>query len=301
MSIMVEITNVFYSRGIPLEGNVSFPDSPKGPCPLVLLCHGHSRNKNDGLDFLAQELASQGIASFRIDFRGCSGTIGRFDLLPRLNWRDDIDNALVFITHEEGIDPERIGMAGISMGGSMTLNSAANDIRIKCAVAMAPISDLRRNFYNIWKNYLGEKGFADMLRLLEEDKLRRVRTGISGFISSAYLCGKTGQEELEYLYDNCREQIEGRYNNNYVTLEGVEDTLKFVPENDAEKIAIPIMFVHGKNDCLVAISESEKVYERIKSKHKELYLVEGCDHNIPQDPRRKEVFPRIAAWFRQYL
>jgi dipeptidyl aminopeptidase/acylaminoacyl peptidase len=298
---MVEAVKVFYSRGIPLEGIITFPDGLKGPFPLVLLCHGHSRNKNDGLDLLALELASQGIASFRMDFRGCSGTVGRFDLLPRLNWRDDIDNALVFITHEEGINPERIGMAGISMGGSMTLDSAANDKRIKCAAAMAPVANLRRNFYKIWQNCLGGKGFQDMLRLLEEDKLRRVRTGISGFISSAYLCGKTGQEELEYLYENCREQVAGRYNNNYVTLEGVEDTLKFVPEEDAEKITIPIMFIHGKDDYLVAISESEGVYNRVKSEHKELYLVEGCDHNIPQDPKRKEVFPRIAAWFKQYL
>jgi fermentation-respiration switch protein FrsA (DUF1100 family) len=86
-----------------------------------------------------------------------------------------------------------------------------------------------------------------------------------------------------------------------VTLEGVEDTLSFAPEDDAEKITIPIMLVHGKSDCLVAISESEAIYKRVKSQHKELYLVEGCDHNIPQDPMRAEVFPRIAAWFKQYL
>jgi dipeptidyl aminopeptidase/acylaminoacyl peptidase len=298
---MIEKAKVFYSRGIPLEGIAAFPDGSKGPFPLVLLCHGHSRNKDDGLNLLAQELASHEVGSFRIDLRGCSGTVGRFDLLPKLNWRDDIDNALVFITHEEGVDPDRIGMAGISMGGSMTLDSAANDKRIKAAVAMAPVANLRRNFYNIWKKSFGEKGFEEMLKKLEDDKLRRVRTGISGYISSAYLCGKSGQEELDYLYENCREQVEGRYNNNYVTLEGVEDTLKFVPEDDAEKITIPIMFVHGKNDYLVAISESEAVYQKAKSKFKELYLVEGCEHNIPQDPKRKEVFPRIAAWFKQYL
>jgi len=284
-----------------MGGILRLPDEGSGPYPAVVLCHGHSRHKNDGLDLLAQHLGGKGFATFRFDFRGCGGTVGRFNLLPNHNCREDLANAITFLGSEPDVDPKRIGTAGISMGGSLVTQNAADDSRVKCTVAMAPVADLGRNFKNIWKTGLGQDGYDEMLRLLEQDNIQRVRTGLSGFISSARICGMKGDRELEYLYENCREQMEGRMNNNYVTLEGVEDSLELAPERDAHKITVPLLILYGADDDIVDPSESRSLYEKAGSVHKKLVAIEGCDHNIPMNPKRDSVFPQIVEWFQEYL
>lgn len=55
----------------------------------------------------------------------------------------DIRHAISILSSWNGVDPERIGMAGLSLGGRMTMFSAAFDQRIKVAVASGSCNTYR--------------------------------------------------------------------------------------------------------------------------------------------------------------
>ncbi len=58
--------------------------------------------------------------------------------------------------------------------------------------------------------------------------------------------------------------------------------------DDVPEIACPITILHAKEDELIPYGSTLEVYEKIISKHKKLYLLEGGSHTILDDPQTKE-------------
>lgn len=296
----MEYQRVFYSRSVPYPGILNIPESSQKKLPAAILCHGHSRQKNDGLDRLAQVLAENGFASFRFDFSGSTGTNGRFDNYPD-DWVRVLRDAVTFLSYEERIDAGRIATAGISMGGATVVMAAALEPEIKCTVAMAAPADFGRNFRWMWKEQFGEEGAKELLKLLEEDRKAECTTGVSDFMTNARMCGKNEKEEMEWMIEVCQEYQAGLMNNLYTSLESVNACMKCAPEFYADKINHPILYIHGMADNLIHPDNSRRLYEKTAVSEKELLLVEGCEHNIPMDAKREEVFAKIVKWYQKYL
>lgn len=296
----MEYQKVFYSRSVPYPGVLNIPSDKVQKFPVVVLCHGHSRQKDDGLDRLAQVLAENGFASFRFDFCGCTGTVGRFDDYP-YDWVRLLRDAITYLSYEEGIDKNRIATAGISMGAATVVMAAAMEPTIRCTVAMAAPADFGRNFRRMWQTRFGKEGADKLLKLLESDRQRECTTGVTGFITNALMCGKDKEEEYEWMLEICRDYQEGKMNNLYTSLESVNACMNCAPEFFADKINNPILYIHGKADDLIEPENSQCLFERTKTKDKKLILVESCEHNIPMDPKREEVFEEIVKWYKKYL
>ena len=60
---------------------------------------------------------------------------------------------------------------------------------------------------------------------------------------------------------------------NYSTLDGFENLSKL------KKYKKPIYFIHADMDCIIPISEAELMLESCGSTNKDLFVVEGADHN----------------------
>jgi fermentation-respiration switch protein FrsA (DUF1100 family) len=57
----------------------------------------------------------------------------------------------------------------------------------------------------------------------------------------------------------------------------------------------PVIFIHGTRDSIVGKRESEKLFEKANNP-KELYLVEGADHNDVQDVEPQKYWERVSRW-----
>ena len=267
-----------------------------------MLCHGHSRHKNDGLDRLSELLNGKGFLTFRFDFRGCGEThINKYRLMCATEWPEDLSNAITFLSAMEETDTERIGAAGISMGASTVVHAAGTDKRIRCAVSMAGVGDCERHLKRVFIAKLGENGYRGLLDMMKEDRVRRVKTGHSSYITAARLGADTGNAEFEYLVENSREAMKCNYNNDFVTLEGVESMHGFKAEAVSENIDVPILYLHGGLDNLVDPSESKSMYGLTASQVKALKILEGIDHNMPMHPERERVFKEVVDWFVLHL
>jgi pimeloyl-ACP methyl ester carboxylesterase len=112
------------------------------PAPLVVMAHGFSATREDGLLPFAAEFAAAGIASLAFDYRGF-GDSGGWDrqVLDVRRELEDVSSALAFGRTLEGIDPDRICLWGTSFGGGLTLETAAGGAGIRCAIAQVPFTD----------------------------------------------------------------------------------------------------------------------------------------------------------------
>ena len=136
------------SGGVAINGVAYTPSGP-GPHPILLLLHGWPGNEKN-LD-LAQAARRAGWVAVTINYRGSWGSPGRFSFAHVL---EDTQAALAYLRTPAtaarlGADPERIVLAGHSMGGWSTLLTAARDHRLLGAVAisaadMGALGDLPR-------------------------------------------------------------------------------------------------------------------------------------------------------------
>ena len=92
--------------------------------------------KEQSSGLYAQKMAEFGFLTIACDpsFTGESGGSPRYVASPDIN-TEDFCAAVDFLSVQETVDPERIGIIGICGWGGMAINAAAMDTRIKATVA----------------------------------------------------------------------------------------------------------------------------------------------------------------------
>lgn len=99
----------------------------------VVLSHGAGSTRDDVVR-QSQVLADAGYGVLAIDARGHGQSTGS---AMDLGWwgEADITVAIDALVAMEGVDPDRVGLVGMSMGGEESLGTAGQDPRVKVVVA----------------------------------------------------------------------------------------------------------------------------------------------------------------------
>ncbi len=111
--------------------------------PIVVMMHGFASSKhgtNRSYVTFAEELAKQGIASLRFDFRGAGDSEGTLATVTLEDLVDDAVAALEFSEELEGIDKERIGVFGSSLGATIAVLSAERYQKAKAMTLWSPLA-----------------------------------------------------------------------------------------------------------------------------------------------------------------
>ena len=102
-----------------LVADLQTPDVMPKHCPIVILCHGFTSNRNGGLERgIAQELEARGIASIRFDFNGHGESEGDFQQMTVPNEIEDALHVYNWVKADSRFG--NIGIAGHSQGGVVT-------------------------------------------------------------------------------------------------------------------------------------------------------------------------------------
>lgn len=122
--------------GITLAADMYTPVNAEGKLAAIAVCGPFGAVKEQAAGLYAQAMAERGFAAIAFDpsFTGESGGQPRYMASPDIN-TEDFQAAVDFLSVQENIDPEKIGIIGICGWGGMALNAAALDTRIKAAAA----------------------------------------------------------------------------------------------------------------------------------------------------------------------
>lgn len=132
----------FPSGGAECAGWLYRPEAPSGDVACVVLGHGFGAVKEARLDAYAERFSDAGWAALAFDYRhlGDSGGEPR-QLIDIARQQADWRAAIVHARALAGIDPERIAIWGSSYGGGHVISIAAEDARLRAAIAQVPHTD----------------------------------------------------------------------------------------------------------------------------------------------------------------
>jgi uncharacterized protein len=143
----METPVVFRVSGQQLVGMLHLPDRRKGRVPAVAFFHGFTGTKVEPHRIFvktARALAAAGIAALRFDFRGSGDSEGEFSRMTVTGELKDAHAALAFLRKQKGIDPARIGVVGLSMGGAVAAEILGEDRAIRAAALWSPVANFKR-------------------------------------------------------------------------------------------------------------------------------------------------------------
>ena len=136
--------------GITLAADLYEPKGVEGKLAAIAVCGPFGAVKEQASGLYAQTMAERGFLTVAFDpsFTGESGGTPRYMASPDIN-TEDFQAAVDFLSVQENVDPERIGIIGICGWGGLALNAAALDTRIKAAAAstMYDMSRVNANGY----------------------------------------------------------------------------------------------------------------------------------------------------------
>jgi dipeptidyl aminopeptidase/acylaminoacyl peptidase len=240
--------------------------------PTVVVPHGGPEGRDVwGADPFAQVLSSQGYAVFQPNFRGGGGFGRRFVEAGHRQWgrrmQEDVADAARHLVAQGIADPQRMCIMGWSYGGYVAFTASfMNTDLFRCSVAGAGVSDL--NAMQRWER-AGQ---------IEAD----VITG-----------GGQGSSSISYQY-----WLEA------IGEEGPELD-RFSAAQNAERVSIPLLIIHGDEDQTVPYAQSELMVRAMQraGKPTRLITLHDMDHYYRPDNADgwRTTFEESLAFFNQHI
>lgn len=146
----ISIVEYTATDGLGMDGVLTLPPGrePKN-LPVIMFPHGGPSSHDEAkFDWWAQAFASRGYAVFQPNFRGSTNRDVAFRRAGFGEWgrkmQSDISDGLAALAERGIVDPSRACIMGASYGGYAALAGVTLQQGLyKCAVAVAPVSDVK--------------------------------------------------------------------------------------------------------------------------------------------------------------
>lgn len=118
------------------------PDSPDRDTACIVMAHGFSGTRDDGLPAYADEFCAAGHTVALFDYRGFGASTGEpRQVIDIAAQHADYRAVVQWARTLDGVDPTRIALWGSSFSGGHVLAVAAEDTSIAAVVSQAPFTD----------------------------------------------------------------------------------------------------------------------------------------------------------------
>ena len=168
----------FHNRyGITLAADLYEPKDAQGKLPAIAVCGPFGAVKEQASGLYAMNMAERGFLTIAFDpsFTGESGGTVRYVASPDIN-TEDFSAAVDFLSVQENVDSEKIGIIGICGWGGMALNVAAMDTRIKATVT-STMYDMSRVNANGYFDSMDENARYELKKSLNAQRIEDYKNG----------------------------------------------------------------------------------------------------------------------------
>ena len=301
----------FHNRyGITLAADLYQPKGAVGRLPAIAVCGPFGAVKEQASGLYAQTMAEQGFLTLAFDpsFTGESGGQPRYMASPDIN-TEDFQAAVDFLSVQDKVDPDKIGIIGICGWGGLALNTAAIDTRVKATVA-STMYDMSR---------INAKGYFDAedseeARHAKREALSAQRT--ADYRSGSYALGGGVVDPLPedapffvkdyYAYYKTPRGYHPRSlnSNGGWNVTGCISFLNQPILQYTSEIRSAVLVVHGEkaHSCYMSRDAFAAMMEGNPCPgNKELMIIPGAVHTDLYDQKDIIPFGHITAFFHKYL
>jgi fermentation-respiration switch protein FrsA (DUF1100 family) len=289
----------FQSGGETVRGDLYLPGG-EGPHPIVVMAGGWCYVKELVQPRYAELFAQAGVAALVFDYRH----LGASDGEPRQHIDpdeqiEDYRNAISYVTRQDELDADRLGVWGISYSGGHSLVIAATDRRVKAVCSIVPVIDGWENMRRVH----GMEGFRALRKAVEEDREKRYDGAAPGYIPMSTL--NVGQElctwpfpETYAAFKTLKETVAPRHEHRN-TIASTEmlmnySVFPFVPRI----LNVSTLMIIADEDDLTLWDKEIEAFKAIGSQDKELFVTPTVSHmELYSDKTSLELAAEKAAGF----
>ena len=295
--------------GITLAADMYVPRNAKGKLPALAVSGPFGAVKEQSSGLYAQEMAERGYLTIAFDpsFTGESGGQPRYVASPDIN-TEDFSAAVDFLSTQENVDKERIGIIGICGWGGMALNAAASDTRIKAAVA-STMYDMSRVIANGYFDRDKDEATLKRERYANREALNAQRTEDykNGFYKNAGGVPDVLPENAPWFvkdYYTYYKTERGYHPRSLNSNGGWNQTsaLSFMNMpilSYADEIKSAVLVLHGEKAHSRYFGED--AFKKLQGDNKELVIVPGASHIDLYDNKDLIPFDKLADFFDKNL
>lgn len=298
--------------GITLVADMYSPKNKQGKMPAIAVCGPFGAVKEQSSGLYAQNMAERGFLTIAFDpsFTGESGGYPRYVASPDIN-TEDFSAAVDFLSIQENVDAERIGIIGICGWGGMAINAAAMDTRIKATVASTMYDMTRVNAKGYFDEADNENARYEMKKALNAQRIK-------DYIAGEYELGggvvDPLPEDAPYFvkdYYDYYKTKRGYHKRSLNSNGGWNKTspLSFINMpilHYSNEIRSAVMVMHGDkaHSCYFGKDAYANMVENSKfTDNKQLLIIEGASHTDLYDGGENDAIPfdKLEAFFEEYL
>ncbi len=296
----------FHNRyGITLAADLYTPKDATGRLPAIAVCGPFGAVKEQSSGLYAQAMAERGFLTIAFDpsYTGESGGTPRYVASPDIN-TEDFMAAVDFLSVQENVDPEKIGIIGICGWGGMALNTAALDTRIKATVS-ATMYDMAR----VNTNGYFDSEDSEQARYYKRKALCAQR--IADYKSGTYALGGGVVDPLpedapffvkdyyDYYKTSRGYHPRSLNSNGGWNVTGCQSFLNQPILQYSQEIRSAVLIIHGEkaHSCYF----SKDAFAKLTGDNKELMIIPGAVHTDLYDRLDIIPFDKITAFFRKYF
>ena len=294
----VTFTNHF---GITLAADMYEPKEYTGKLPAIAVCGPFGAVKEQSSGLYAQEMAKKGFLTIAFDpsFTGESGGYPRVFNSPDINV-EDYQAAIDFLSTQENVDPEKVGIIGICGWGGMAVQTAALDTRIK-ATATITMYDMSRNTALGYFDSIDENGRYEARVAYNNQRTEAYKNGT--YTAGGGLPEQAPENAPQYLKDyidyyktergyhtRCGNSNDGWTATANGSLMNMR-LFEYAPE-----IRSAVLLVHGEKAH--SLMYSQEAYKLLKGDNKELIIIPGASHTDLYDQMDVIPFDKLETFFK---
>lgn len=303
----------FHNRyGITLAADLYEPKEYEGKLPAIAVSGPFGAVKEQSSGLYAQTMAERGFLTIAFDpsFTGESGGEPRYMASPDIN-TEDFQAAVDFLSVQENVDSEKIGIIGICGWGGMALNAAALDTRIKATLASTMYDMTRVNANGYFDEEDSEEQRYEKKKALNEQRTKE------------YLAGKyeRGGGVVDPLPDDAPFFVKDYYDyyktdrgyhkrslnsNDGWNVTGCMSFINMPILKYSNEIRSAVMIMHGENahSCYFGKDAFANMIENNKyTENKELLIIPDTVHTDLYDGGGKDAIPfdKMVEFFNKNL
>lgn len=296
----------FHNRyGITLAADLYEPKNAAGKLPALAVCGPFGAVKEQASGLYAQTMAEKGFLTIAFDpsFTGESGGSPRYVASPDIN-TEDFQAAVDFLSVQEYVDSEKIGIIGICGWGGMALNAAAIDTRIKATVAATMYDMARVNAKGYFDSEDSEAARYEKRKALNAQRITDYKHDT--YARAGGVVDPLPEDAPFFVkdYHNYYKTSRGYHKRSLNSNEGwnITSSLSFLNMpilQYSSEIRSAVLLIHG--DKAHSCYFSKDVYQHLQGEHKELLLIPGAVHTDLYDQVEIIPFDRIMEFFQANL
>ena len=296
----------FHNRyGITLAADMYTPKGAEGKLPAIAVSGPFGAVKEQSSGLYAQKMAELGFLTIAFDpsYTGESGGTPRYVASPDIN-TEDFCAAVDFLSVQENVDPERIGIIGICGWGGMALNAAAIDTRIKATAAMTMYDMTRVTANGYFDAEDSEQARFEKKKAMNAQRIEDYKSG--SYALAGGVVDPLPEDAPQFVKDYYAYYKTPRgYHSRSLNSNGgwnVTSSLSFLNMpilQYSSEIRSAVLLVHGEKAHSRYFSET--AYSKLTGDNKELLMIPGANHTDLYDQMDVIPFEKLKVFFGEYL